>query len=150
MCPEALHGPIAEMAVDGTDGGEDAPGDGEFEEFPQAARRQAEPSDFVREPDAEGVPAAAPSIAVAAKDPASAYGLLGAALVETAQIAVPNQHADLLAVRTRHLLETFGKRDPFLVATVKPWLLAHVRSIPREDRWYSLERKKVRGGGGVR
>ena len=92
----------------------------------RAAGGQAEPSDFVGEPDAEGPPATGPCIAVAAKDPPGADRLsLGAAVVKAVQKAVPNQRADDLAVRTGRQLEPFRNRDPFLGAAVKPSLLAH-------------------------
>ena len=100
--PDALPGPVAQMAVGGADGGEDAVGDGVLEEAPQTGGGQAEASDFVGDPDAEGPPAAGPCVAVAAKDPPGAEGLsLGAAVVKTVQKAVLNESADDLAVRTR-------------------------------------------------
>jgi hypothetical protein len=72
---------------------------------------QAEPSDFVGEPDAEGPPATGTCLAVAAKDPPGAHRFsLGAALVKAVQKAVPNQRADHLAVRTGRLLEPLGNR----------------------------------------
>jgi hypothetical protein len=37
-------------------------------------------------------------------------------------------------VRTRRLLEPLSNRDPFLLAVVKPSLLAHVRPMPHENR----------------
>ena len=124
--PDALPGAVAEMAVGGADGGADAAGDGGLEEPPQAAGGQAEPSDLVGAPDAEGPPATGACIAVAAKDPPGAHGFsLGAAVVKAVQKAVPNQRADGLAVRTRRLLEPLGHGVPFLVAAVKPSLLAH-------------------------
>src|SRR5258708_2349569 len=58
----------------------------------------------------------------------------GVAFVVSAQIGVPNQRADNLAMRTRRLLELFSKRAPFLLAAVKPSLLAHVCPMPRENR----------------
>ena len=77
--PDALPGPVAELAVDGAAGGDDAAGDGELEEPPQSAGGQAEPSDLVGEPDAEGPSATGTCMAVAAKDPPGADGLsLGA------------------------------------------------------------------------
>ena len=83
----------------------------------------------------EGPTAAASPMAVAAKDPPSADRLaLGVRLVVAAQKAVANQRANRFAMRTRHLLESFRKRAPFLLATAKPALLAHVRPMPRENR----------------
>ena len=57
----------------------------------------------------------------------------GAAVVKAEQKAVPNQRADDLAVRTGRQLEPFGNGVPFLVAAVKPALLAHVARL-RENR----------------
>lgn len=131
--PDALQGPVAEMAVEGADGGEDAVGDGALEEAPQAGGGQAEASDFVGEPDGEGPPAAGPGVAVAAKDPPGAEGLsLGAALVKTVQKAVLNESADNLAVRTGGQLEPLGNGDPFLGVAVKPSLLAHSASTAKK------------------
>ena len=129
--PDALQGPVTQMAVGGADRSGDAAGGGAFEEPPQSAGCQAQPSDFVGDPDAESPSATATYIAVAAKDPPCAQRFsLGAALVESVQIAVPNQRANHLAVWTRRLLEPFSNRDPFLLAAVKPSLLAHVRPMP--------------------
>ena len=134
--PDALPGSITSLAV-GDDAAcrGDAVGDGGLKESPQSASCQAQPSDFVRDPDAEGPSAAATCVAIAAKDPPSAEGFsLGVAFVVTAQIAVANQRANRFAMRTRRLLELFRNRAPFLVATTKPALLAHVCPLPRENR----------------
>jgi hypothetical protein len=135
-CPDALPGPVTSPAVgDDADRGGDAVGDGVFEESPQSVGCQAQPSDFVRDPDAECPSAPATCDAIAAKDPPSADRfLLGVALVVSAQIAVANQRADNLAVRTRRLLEPLSNRAPFLGVAVKPSLLAHVRPMLRENR----------------
>jgi hypothetical protein len=127
--PDTLQGPVTEMAGSGVDGGENATGGGTLEKPPQTASCQAEPSDFVGQPDAESPPATATRLAVAAKDPPRANGLsLRAAFVKSVQEAVLNQHADNLAVRARRLLEPFCKRDPFLGTAVKPSLFAHSAS----------------------
>ena len=111
--PDALPGPIAQPGVDGADGGEQAAGDGALKEPPQSAGGEAEPADFVGEPDADGPPATGTRIAVAAKDPPGAERLsLGAALVIAVQTAVPIQRADHIAVRAARLLEPFGDRHP--------------------------------------
>ena len=134
--PDALPGPVTSPAVgDNADRSGDAAGDGAFEESPQSAGCQAQPSDFVREPDAEGPPASATPIPVAAKDPPSADRFSrGVALVVSAQIAVADQRANRFAMRTGCLLEVFRNRAPFLLAAAKPSLLAHVRPMPRENR----------------
>jgi hypothetical protein len=125
--PDALPGSVAEMAVGSVDGREEAAGDGAFKEPPQAAGCQAEPSDFVGTPDAEGAPATGARLAIAAKDTPGAYRFSpGAALVKSAQKAVPNQRTDNPAMRTRGQLEPLSNRDPFLSAAEKPSLLAHL------------------------
>jgi hypothetical protein len=124
--PDALQGPVTEMAVGGADGCEYVAGNGALEEPPQTAGGQAEPSDFVGAPDAESPPAPMTCIAVAAEDPPGPDRLsLGVAFVIPAQIAMPNQRADNLAVRTRRLLEPLGNRVPFLGTAAKPSLRAH-------------------------
>jgi hypothetical protein len=134
--PDALPGPVTSPAVgDDTACRGDAAGDGALQESPQSAGCQAQPSDFVRDPDAEGPSATAPPMAVAAKDPPRADRFsLGVAFVVTAQKAVANQRANRFAMRTWHLLESFRNRTPFLIATAKPTLLAHVRPTLRENR----------------
>ncbi len=124
--PDALQGPVTELAVGGADGCAYAVGNGALEKAPQTAGGQAEPSDLVGTPDAESPPAPRTCIAVAAKDPPGAHGLsLGTALVKPAQIAVPNQRTDNLAMRTRCLLEPFRNGVPFLGTAAKPSLGAH-------------------------
>jgi hypothetical protein len=134
--PDALPGSVTSPAV-----GDDpacrgnAAGNGALQESPQRVGGHAQASDFVGKPDTEGPTAAASSMAIAAKDPPSADGLaLGVAFVVAAQKAVANQHANRFAMRTRHLLETLRNRVPFLLATAKPTLLAHVRPTLRENR----------------
>jgi hypothetical protein len=131
-CPDTLQGTVTEMAVGNTDGRADAAGSGALQEPPQAARGQAEPADFVRQPDAEGPSATGSLMAVAAKNPPRPQGRApGALLVEAAQIAVPIQRADDLAVRTRRLLEPLSDRRPFLDTAAKPSLLAHADRAPK-------------------
>ena len=128
--PDALPGSSAEMGVDGADGGGDAAGDGVLEESPEKVSGEAKPSDFVGEPDAEGSSATGTCIAVAAKDaPCARRFALRIAVVETVQIAVSNQGADHLAVRTRRLLEAFGQ-DAEFVGAAKPRIPRHVGSMP--------------------
>ena len=84
--PDALPGPVAAAGSRQRGWRRDAAGDGVLEEPPQAAGGQAEPSDLVGDPDAEGPPAAGPCMAVAAKDPPGAEGFaLGIAVVESVQ-----------------------------------------------------------------
>jgi len=123
--PDALPSPVAEIAG-GAAGGADTVADGALEKPPQRAARQAEASDFVGEPDAEGPPAAATCLAVAAKDPPGARRRPPpAAVVKAVQQAVANQRAHDLAAWTGRLFEPLGDAAPFLVAAIKPSLLAH-------------------------
>ena len=110
--PDAQQGPVTQMAGSHANGTQDAAG-GVLEESPQTAGCQAEPSDLVGDPDAEGPPATATCMAVAAEDPPSAHGLARVALVKPVQKAVPNQRADNLAVRARRLFEPLGNGEPF-------------------------------------
>jgi hypothetical protein len=134
--PDALPGPVTSPAVgDDAARSRDTAGDGALQESPQRSGCQAQPSDFVRVPNAEGPTAAATPIAVAAIDPPSANRFsLGVALVVSAQIAVTIQRANRLAMRTWRLLESFSNRSPFRLAVVKPALFAHVRPMLRENR----------------
>lgn len=147
--PDALPGSVTAMAA-GPDGSSNAAGHCVFEETPQTAGGQAQPPDFVGEPDAEGPPAAGPGLAVAAKDAAGADRLFpGAAFIVSAQRTVANQRADHLAVRTGHQLEPLTNRVPVVGAAVKPMLLGHARTAPpRKSRFY--RRQAVRGRGEVR
>lgn len=127
--PDALPGPGTSMAVGVNRSGEGA-GHGAFEEPPQTAGGDAQSSDFVSAPDTESAPATAACIAVAAKDPPPANRFSLGAVVVAAQIAVPNEHADNLAVRARRLFEPLGNGVPFVRAAVKPSHLAHARTTP--------------------
>ncbi len=130
--PNALPGPLAQLAIEGAAGGEDAGGDSALQEPPQGAGGQAEPSDFVGEPDAESPPATGTCVAVAAKDPPGAHRLSPrAALVESAQEAVPDQRADHLAMRAGRLFDPFRNRRPFLGTAEKPSLLPHGTMPPK-------------------
>lgn len=125
--PQALPGAIAAAAVkDGVDGKGDAASDGASQETPEGVGGEAEAADFVGVPNAKGASATRAGVAIAAKDAASTHGWpSGAAIVKAAHIAVPNQRADPLAMRTRRLLEPFGNGVPFLGVAEKPALLAH-------------------------
>ena len=130
--PDALPGAVAQRAFDGADGGKKAAGGGATEKAPQSAGGQAEASDLVGAPDAEGSPATASCLAVTAIEPSRADGRALVALVIAAQTAMANQRADHLAVRTGRLLEPFHQRDPFFGAAVEPALLGHAALPPRK------------------
>lgn len=154
--PDALPGSVTEMAVDCTAGREDTAGSGELEKPPQTGGGQAKPADFVGTPDAEGPAATRACVAVAAKDPPGAHGFAsGAGVVKAAQIAMPNQCADHLAMRTRHQLEPQGQRVPFRGSAAKPALAVHwnhtstkiviVAAWPRGGVAAGYDKKTVRG-----
>ena len=132
--PDALPGPVAAAGQSAARlAARMPPATACWRNCHRARGGQAEASDFVGEPDAEGAPAAGSCVAVAAKDPPGAEGLsLGAALVKAVQEAVANQRADDLAVRTGRQLEPFGNGVPFLVVARKPALLAHGTMPPRK------------------
>jgi len=124
--PDALQGPVTEVAVDSADGGEDRADGRVLEEPPQTGGGQAEASDLGGAPDAEGPPATRSCLAVAAKDSACADGLVsGAAVVKSIQTAMPDQGADNLAMGTRGQFEALRKRVPILGISEKPPLFAH-------------------------
>ena len=100
--PDPLHLPVAQVAVDVADSRDQAVGDNRLEKHPQTAGREAQPPDFVCEPDAERPPAACSTVAVAAEEPPSANRLFPwTALIIATQKAVPNQKASrLMSIRT--------------------------------------------------
>jgi hypothetical protein len=134
--PEALPGPATSPAVgDGTACRGDVAGDSALQESPQPAGSDAQTSDFVSKPYAEGATTTGTPMAVAAKNPPSANGLaLGVAFVVTVQKAMAIQRANRFAMRTRRLLEPFRNRVPFLLVAAKPALFAHACPTPRENR----------------
>ena len=140
------HLPVAQVAVDAADGRDHAAGDNGLEKRPQTAGREAQPSDFVRDPDAERPPAALAIVAVAAEDPPGADRLFPrTALIIATQEAVQNQQAGHLAMRARRRLELLVNREKALLATVEPSPLAHVGTLPESRRLYG-----PRTQGGVR
>lgn len=129
--PDPLHLPVAQVAVDAADGRDQAAGDNGLEKHPQTAGREAQPSNFVREPDAERPPAAFSTVAVAAEDPPGADRLFPwIPLIVATQKAVPNQEASHLAMRARRRLELLGNREKVLFAPVKPSPVTHVGALP--------------------
>ena len=91
---------------------------------------QAQSSDFVGEPDAEGPSAATSLMAVAAKDPACPKRFsLRAGLVKSVEGAMSDESVNGLAVGTGGLLEALGDRDPSLLGAVEPLFVAHSRSM---------------------
>ena len=99
---------------------------------------QAEASDLVGKPDAEG-PSATRSqpTTVAAKDASrSDRCSLWVAVVEAGEDAMAIEGANGLAVGTWDQLDPLGDGDPFLVGAVEPSLslVAHVRLLSRMQR----------------
>ncbi len=130
--PDTLQSSGAQVAVGSADGGGDAAGDGALEEAPEHVGREAEPSNFVGEPDAESASTAGTSIAVAAKDASCANGfLLWTGLVESVQEAMQNECSDGCAVRAVGEFELFGDRAPILGAAVEPLQLSHISASPK-------------------
>jgi len=127
--PEALQGAVAQVTAEGTDGLADAVAGGAPEKAAQRSGAEAEAADLVGAPDADGPAAAAPGIAVAAKQPPRPHNFApGTGFVIAAQTAVANQRADHLAVRAGRQLEPFGQRVPFVIVAAKPLPLAHAVS----------------------
>ena len=132
--PDALQSSEAQVAVGGADGGGNGTGDGELEEAPERVGSEAEPSDSVGEPDADGASTTGPLIAVAAEYATGADGFsVGTGLVESVQEAMLNESADGLAVGTVREFELFGHRAPILGAAVEPLqLAAHTDASPKK------------------
>src|SRR6185437_2330630 len=86
---------------------------------------QAQPPDFVGDPDADGPSAAAAAMAVAAVDPPGADGSPGAAVIEASKRAVADERADGAAVRARRQLEPLDDRGPLRLAAAEPSHVAH-------------------------
>jgi len=138
--PDPLHLPVAQVAVDAADGRADAVRDHSLEKRPQPAGREAQPSDFVRDPDAERPPAAPAIVAVAAEDSPGADCLsLRVALIIASQKAVQNQQAGHLAMRARCRFELLVNREPLLRAPRKP--LPRLL-VPRPRGWPERPRRR--------
>jgi len=124
--PESLPGARASWRAGvatrghGPDRRREAAGDGKLKEAPQRAGTQAQASEFLGDPDAEGASAAIVSMAFAAIDsPGTKRLAWRAGVVESAEEAMANEVADLVAVRARHELESFFEGGPFVFGAVK-------------------------------
>ena len=147
--PDTLPGPNTALAADGVAGGQDTGGDGNLEEMPQSVGGNAEASEVVGEPDAEGPAATGTCLAVAAKDaPCAQYFSPGVALVGSGETAVPNQCADHFAVRAGHVLEPLCNGRPLPVVAIDAEPLAHGACL-LENR-HSIGLTEGRGNGEVR
>ncbi len=140
-------------------GSGDAVRDGFFQELPESASGQFDSADFIGKPDAESASATGASVAVAAEDAMGAFNFFpGASLVAAANRAVPIEGADCLAVRARHLFESFRDRSPFDFAAVKQRLCQRASAkgkgeiLPQRGGvrarydWRKRRRKKSRRG----
>jgi hypothetical protein len=139
--PEALPGSVTEIAPCGAAGGPQAAGEDAFEEGCQGSGGEAEPSDLVSEPDAEGASAAASQLAIAAKDASSTEGFsFGAGVVEAVQGTMANQVANGVAVGTWSEFEPLDNGVPLTSVAEKQWQRNHVG--PRSSGkgpWYRRE-----------
>jgi hypothetical protein len=125
--PEALPGSAAERTPRGAHRLGERARRGTLEERPQRAGAQAQPPDFVGEPDADGPPAPGPTMPVVAKDPPGPNrSPRRSAIVESGEGTVPDQRAGRLAVRARNQLEPLGEGGPLLLVAVEPAFVAHV------------------------
>jgi hypothetical protein len=119
---DPLPGTVAQMARSGADGGPQAAGEKTLEEGPQSARGEAEPTDLVGEPDAEGASATASPRTITAEDTACPQGFAsGAGVVKAVQGAMANQETHGVAMRTGRQLELLDDGNPLIIATEEPW-----------------------------
>jgi len=114
--PDPPEGSVATRAFDVANGGGNAADDGPLEERPHGAGGQAQPPDFVGDPDADGASATATAMAIAAEDPPGADDSPGAAVIESGERAVADERADGAAVRARRQLEPLDDRGPLRFA----------------------------------
>ncbi len=126
--PDPPEGPVAPGTVGLADRRCDAAGDGALEEPPNGAGRQAQPADFLCEPDTDGPTAAAPAMAVAAEDAPGPDGPPWTAVIESGEDSMPDERADRPAVRARRPLEPLDHRGPLCFVPVEPPLAAHDRT----------------------
>ena len=104
----------------------DGSGGGVLEKSPEHVGGDAESSDLVGEPEAEGASAALTEIAVAAEDASGSEGFsLWAAVVETVEATVVDESADDFAVRTGRPFEVLGDGEPLVVAAVEARISGH-------------------------
>src|SRR5947208_1854395 len=114
------------MADEVAAGGEDAVGDGVLEELPESDGGESKASDFVGEPEGEGLAAAGLFPALVAQDSPSAEDRLpGTVLVKAVEKAVADERADAVAMRTGGQLEPFEKSVELVVIVVKASQLVH-------------------------
>ena len=123
--PDPPEGSVAAGTFGLTDRRGDTSNDGPLEKRPHGAGGQAQPPDFLGNPDARGPAAAKTSMTVTAEDPPGPDGPSGTAIIESDEHAVPDEHADRPAMRARRQFEPLGERGPLRAVPVKPPLVAH-------------------------
>jgi hypothetical protein len=130
--PDPPECSIAPRTVGLADRGGDAVGDSPFQELPERACGQAQPADFLDEPDADGPSAAESAMAVAAENPPGPDRSPGRTVIESGEYAVPDERADGPAMRAGRELEPLDNRRPLCLTPVKPSLRAHSRIQSRK------------------
>ena len=145
--PNALQGSVTERGVEAAHGRNPATADGLLKKLPERVGGQTQPSDLIGSPDTE-CPSTAPSrMAVAAKDAVGPNSFSrGALVVIPPQKAVAYEHANDFAMRTRHPLEPFTKRNPLLLRPPKP---SHARTKPPAQKTCQITMIKGAGYSGV-
>jgi hypothetical protein len=134
--PDAKPASIAEVAADSVDGGDDGAGGGVLEEGPERVGGEAEASDLVGEPDAEGASAAGAEITIAAEDTVCAAGLaLWTGIVVAVEIAVLDEVAGFVAVGAQRQLELLGEGYPLLVVAVEASRHGDGRGMSFGESW---------------
>src|SRR5271163_1669509 len=115
--PEALPGAVAAATVtDRGDGDDEGGGDDTLEETPEGIGGETFAAEGVGPPDAESAAATGTLMAIAAKDAVSAEGFLaGLGLSVAVQMAVANESANGVAVRTGDEFELLGKGAPLVI-----------------------------------
>jgi hypothetical protein len=119
---DTLPGSVAQMAGGGANGGPQAAGEEALEKGPQSARGEAESTNPVCEPDAEGASAAESLVTIATEDASCPQRLpLWAGVVKSVQSAMAHQKAYGVAVGTRGQLELLDDGVPLVVAAKEAW-----------------------------
>ena len=134
--PDALEGSLTSRVLDGFAGVGDAACDGVLEEGQQGACAEAEASDLVGEPDAEGSAATGPRLPTLAAQDASCsecsllwVAAVGVCVVESVEDTVTVECAAGVAVWTLSLFELLDDAEPLLVVLVEP-SFAHGSCLP--------------------
>ena len=131
--PNPLPGSDTQEILDRIHGPENGTGNCVLEEVPQPTSGQTESPDLIDEPNAKGLAAAVPGLAIAAQDASSTDGFSSrTGVVVSAQKAVTKEHANRLAMRTGSLLEVLVDGVPILFGAVKVLLFCQTHPMPLE------------------